>query len=136
MVAAGSASAEPQQGSSYRADLASPGDLAEGTASDRWDNEKKEDAPAVASATAKPEPVRRARGIEVTTEQQQPKDFGGKDKVASAPEKALAKGAVAKNEVFRDSDGALDDNAETTTATTTPSNGYVGGAASGGRCAL
>lgn len=140
-VAAGSAADEGS--AAFRAALAEQGDLAEGTASDRWDNEQeKKEADAPAIAAAKPS-RRRAEGIEVSTEQQQPKDFGGAKeeaaKVATAPAKALAKGSVAKNDAYRDYDGAADDvgaAAPTTTATTTPSTGYgrgvVGGAASGG----
>lgn len=147
-AAAGSAAAVAQGSAAYGAGLAEPGDLAldekESTASDRWRNEKQqENAPAVASA--QPKPARRTQGIEVRTEEAQPKDFeGAKDttaKIATAPAKAAAtKGSVAKNDATRDYDGAADDNGmvapETTTATTTPSNGYgrgaIGGAASGG----
>ena len=143
-VAAGSSAVAGEDGA-YHAQLANPGDLAEGkTATDRWDNEKDKQAEAPSAvATAKKPERRRAEGIEVTTEQQQPKEFrGAKDTAAiTAPAKSVAKGSVAKNDAPRDYDGAFDDNAEvaTTTATTTPSNGYgrgvVGGAASGGGAA-
>jgi hypothetical protein len=107
-----------QGSAAYAAQLADPSDLAEGTAAERWDNEaeKKEDAPAiVANAKPKAEPSRRrAEGIEVSTEQQQPKEYlGAKDsgKLAAAPAKAVAKGSVAKNDAYRDSDGVADDRA-------------------------
>jgi hypothetical protein len=137
-----------QGSAAYAAQLADPNDLAEGaTAADRWDNEaekKQENAPAVASAKPKAEaPRRRAEGIEVSTEQQQPKEYdGAKDSnLAAAPAKAVAKGAVAKNDAFRDSDRAGDDRAGTMapeTATTTASGygrGVGGAAASGGGAA-
>jgi hypothetical protein len=142
------AEAVAQGSAAYAAQLADPNDLAEGTAAERWDNEKKEEnAPAaVANAKPKAEPSRRrAEGIEVSTEQQQPKEYvGAKDsgKLAAAPAKAVTKGAAAKNDAYRDSnadaDGAADDRAgmiAPDTSTTTASGygrGMIGGAASGG----
>lgn len=132
-----------QGSAAYAAQLADPNDLAEGTAAEGWDNEaeKKEDAPAaVANAKPKAEPSRRrAEGIEVSTEQQQPKEYvGAKDsgKLAAAPAKAVAKGSVAKNDAYRDSDGVVDDRAGMIAPDTATASGYgrgvVGGAASGG----